>query len=169
MRMLFALLCCVVASLAMGQQLYEKSAGIRLGHTSGLTYKKFVLEDEAVEMILSGRNDGLNLTVLYQFHEPMEFSFNDRFYAAYGIGGHMGYERYNDLFKTLSNEAGDAFIYEDKSFFTMGADLYLGIEYRWLEVPVTLGFDIKPYFNFIGMRYTEAKFWDAAASIKYVF
>jgi len=72
--------------VASSQQLYEKSGGIRLGHTSGLTYKKFITEDEAVELMLSGRNEGMQITVMYQFHEPMEFSFNDRFYLHYGIG-----------------------------------------------------------------------------------
>ncbi|WP_420576916.1 hypothetical protein [Ekhidna sp.] len=151
------------------QQLYEKSGGIRLGHTSGLTYKKFVTEDEAVEMILSGRNEGMQYTALYLFHQPMEFSFNDRFYLHYGIGGHVGYEKFDDISKTLSNAAGDEFVYESKSFYTMGVDASLGIEYRWLEVPATFGFDIKPYFNFIGMRHTKARFWDAAISFKYVF
>lgn len=151
------------------QQLYEKSGGIRLGHTSGLTYKKFVTEDEAVEMILSGRNEGMQYTALYLFHQPMEFSFNDRFYLHYGIGGHVGYEKFDDISKTLSNAAGDEFIYESKSFYTMGVDASLGIEYRWLEIPATFGFDIKPYFNFIGMRHTKARFWDAAISFKYVF
>ena len=151
------------------QQLYDKSGGIRLGHTSGLTYKKFILENEAMEMILSGRNDGLQFTAIYMFHEPMEFSFNDRFYLHYGLGGHIGYEKFDDLAKVLSNAAGDEFIYEERSFFAMGIDGSLGIEYRWLEIPATFGFDIKPYFNFIGMRYTKAKFWDAAISFKYVF
>ncbi len=151
------------------QQLYEKSGGIRLGHTSGLTFKKFINEDEAVEMILSGRNEGMQYTAQYLFHQPMEFSFNDRFYLHYGIGGHIGYEKFDDLSKTLSNAEGDAFIYEAKSYITMGVDASLGIEYRWLEVPATFGFDVKPYFNFIGMRHTKAKFWDAAISFKYVF
>ncbi|MEM7296910.1 MAG: hypothetical protein AAF391_01440 [Bacteroidota bacterium] len=155
--------------IASAQQLYEKSGGIRLGHTSGLTYKKFVTEDEAVDLMLSGRNEGMQFTILYQFHEPMEFSFNDRFYLHYGIGGHIGYEKFDDISKVLSNAAGDEFIFEEKSFFAMGVDASLGIEYRWLEIPATFGFDIKPYFNFIGMRHTRAKFWDAAISFKYVF
>ena len=159
----------LAAFSSYSQQLYEKSGGIRLGHTSGLTYKKFVLEDEAMELILSGRNDGLQFTAIYLFHEPMEFSFNDRFYLHYGLGGHIGYEKFDDLAKVLSNAAGDEFIYEERSFFAMGIDASLGIEYRWLEIPATFGFDIKPYFNFIGMRYTKAKFWDAAISFKYVF
>ena len=154
---------------SVGQQLYVKSGGIRLGHTSGLTFKKFQTEDEAVEMILSGRREGIQYTAMYMFHQPMEFSFNDRFYLHYGIGGHIGYEKFDDLAKTLSNAEGDEFIYESKSYYTMGVDASLGIEYRWLEVPATFGFDLKPYFNFIGMRHTKARFWDAAISFKYVF
>ena len=169
MKNAFVITFLLLSLFVKGQQLYEKSGGIRLGHTSGLTFKKFITEDEAVEIILSGRYDGLQVTTQYLFHEPMEFSFNDRFYLHYGIGGHVGYEKFDDLAKTLVNAEGDAFVYESKSFITMGIDASLGIEYRWLEVPATFGFDIKPYFNFIGMRHTKAKFWDAAISFKYVF
>lgn len=169
MKHLFAALIFITSFTAGAQQLYEKSGGIRLGSTSGLTYKKFVTEDEAVELMLSGRNEGMQFTAIYQFHEPMEFSFNDRFYLHYGIGGHIGYEKYDDIAKVLSNAVGDSFVYQSKSFFAMGVDANLGIEYRWLEVPATIGFDVKPFFNFIGMRYTRATFWDAAISFKYVF
>ena len=151
------------------QQLYEKSAGVRLGHTSGVTYKKFFTENEAIELTLSGRNDGTQFHAIYQFHEPMELAFNDRFYIHYGIGGHIGYEKFDDLAKVLSNAEGTEFIYEERSFYVMGVDVDLGVEYRWLEVPVTFGFDLKPYLNFIGMRHSRTKFWDAAISLKYVF
>ena len=69
----------------------------------------------------------------------------------------------------MSNAEGTEFIYEERSFFVMGVDLDLGVEYRWLEVPVTFGFDLKPYLNFVGMRYSRTQFWDAAISVKYVF
>ena len=38
---------------------YERAAGVRLGVTSGITYKKFTNEQEAIEMIASGRNEGI--------------------------------------------------------------------------------------------------------------
>lgn len=155
--------------MANSQALYEKSAGLRLGNTSGLTFKKFTTEKEAIELILSGRNEGMQFTMMYLFHQPMEFSFNENFYVHFGLGGHLGYERFSDIAKTLTNETGDSFVFEDKSFFVMGIDANLGIEYRWLEVPITVGFDTKPIFNFIGMRYTRASFWDAGISFKYVF
>ncbi|MEQ9402590.1 MAG: hypothetical protein RIM99_03300 [Cyclobacteriaceae bacterium] len=169
MRTLFVVFLVGAVFMANAQQNYEKSAGIRLGTTSGLTFKKFTTEDEAIELILSGRNEGMQFSALYLFHQPMEFSFNENFYVHYGLGGHIGYERFDDISKILVNQAGDAFLFEDKSFFVMGIDASLGIEYRWLEVPITIGFDIKPFFNFIGMRHTRAKFWDSGISFKYVF
>ena len=158
-------------TLAIGLvgQSVDKAAGVRIGKTSGLTYKKFTTENEAVELLLSGRNDGTQFTMIYEFHQPLDIAFDDNFYVYYGIGGHVGYERYNDLNKVLINDDPFEFVFEDRSYFTMGLDAIAGVEYRYLSAPVTIGFDIKPFFNFIGMRYTESFFWDAALSIKYVF
>lgn len=149
---------------------YEQSAGVRLGTTSAVTYKKFIVPEESVEFMLSGRNEGAQFTIMFVKHRQMEFSFNENFYAYYGLGGHFGLERYDDLSKTIvPGDPFDTFITEDKSYFVMGADAIAGIEYRWLSVPVTIGFDLKPYFNYIGMRYIRGTFWDAAISFKYVF
>ncbi|MFT6868281.1 MAG: hypothetical protein ACJA08_003131 [Cyclobacteriaceae bacterium] len=156
------------ATCGFAQQ-YQQSAGIRLGHTSGLTYKKFIHEEEAIELLLSGRKNGMQLTGLYTFHHPMEVSFNENFYVYYGIGAHLGYEKYGNLRRIATSFEPRTFAYEQENYFLMGADAILGVEYRWLSVPVTVGLDIKPYFNFIGMRYSRVKFWDTALSIKYVF
>ena len=65
---------------------YDRAAVVRLGSTSGLTYKKFIVEREAIEMIVSGRNDGTQFTALYEFHKPMEVAFEDEnFHFYYGI------------------------------------------------------------------------------------
>jgi hypothetical protein len=149
---------------------YDRAAGVRLGSTSGLTYKKFIVEREAIEMIVSGRNDGTQFTALYEFHKPMEVAFEDEnFHFYYGIGGHIGFERFDNLSKVLVNEDPLEFVFEDKSYFAMGLDAIVGVEYRYLSVPMTIAFEVKPYFNFIGMRYTNSKFWDAGFSVKYIF
>lgn len=157
------------SSSAMAQSMYEQSTGIRLGHTAALTFKKFMIEEEAIEVMLSGRKDGLQLTTLYTFHKPMEFSFNENFFLYYGVGAHVGYENYDRFSKTLISLEPPAFEFRDRTFFVMGADALLGIEYRWLSVPITVSFDLKPYFTFIGMRYTDGRFWDSAISFKYIF
>lgn len=146
-----------------------RAAGVRLGHTSGVVYKKFTTETEAFELMISGRKEGTQFTALYEFHKPMDVSFDKNFYFYYGIGGHLGYERFDDLNKVLINDDPLEFVFEDKSYFVMGFDLVAGVEYRYLSAPVTIGFEIKPYFNFIGMRYTKSQFWDAALSVKYIF
>jgi len=149
---------------------YERAAGVRLGATSGVTYKKFIVEKEAVEMILSGRNEGTQFTALYEFHTPIEVNFEqENFHFYYGVGGHIGVERFDDLNKVLVSEDPVEFIFEDKSYFAMGLDIIAGVEYRYLSVPMTIAFEVKPYFSFIGMRYTKSKFWDAGLSIKYIF
>ena len=51
----------------------------------------------------------------------------------------------------------------------MGIDGIIGIEYRFLTAPITIGLDMKPYFSFIGFRYVETQFWDTSLSVKYVF
>ncbi len=161
----------LISTITNGQS-YDQSAGVRLGGSSAITYKKFLAPEEAVEFMFSGRNEGAQLGIMYVAHKPMEFSFNENFFGYYGLGGHLGLERYDGLSKEIvpgmSGEP-DSFIYEEKSYFVMGADAIVGLEYRWLSVPITIGFDIKPYFNYIGMRYLRSNVWDAALSFKYVF
>ena len=153
----------------VGWAQYDKSAGLRLGSSSGVTFKKFVHEEEAIELLLSGRNDGLQLTGIYQFHKPMEWNFTDRVYMNYGVGGHFGYERKRQLLLFVNPFDQNELINRNRHQFTMGIDAVVGLEYRWLTVPMTIGFDLKPYFDFTGMRSTKLKFWDSALSLKYIF
>ncbi|MEM7107180.1 MAG: hypothetical protein AAF519_03055 [Bacteroidota bacterium] len=149
---------------------YKNSSGIRLGYTSGLTYKRFISNEQAMEFMASGRNEGFQFTTLYQFHKPMDIGFNDDFYLYYGVGAHVGYERLDD--RRLNgpfNSPTSEFQTREQSFFTMGVNTILGVEYRWLKIPMTVSVDIKPYLDFIGMRRTKLRFWDTAISFKYIF
>ncbi|ELR69788.1 hypothetical protein C900_04635 [Fulvivirga imtechensis AK7] len=56
-----------------------------------------------------------------------------------------------------------------EAFFTMGVNAMVGVEYRWLAVPITISLDFKPYLDFAGMRYANLRFWDTAIAVKYVF
>ncbi|MEM6524097.1 MAG: hypothetical protein AAF693_09905 [Bacteroidota bacterium] len=149
---------------------YKNSSGIRLGYTSGLTYKRFISNEQAMEFIASGRNEGFQLTTLYEFHKPMNIGFDDDFHLYYGVGAHVGYERLDDrLLRGSFNSPGSEFQNREQSFFTMGVNTIIGVEYRWLKVPMTIGLDIKPYLDFIGMRRTKLRFWDTAITFKYIF
>ncbi len=167
-RLILGVLMITLSSVIFAQD-YKHSAGLRLGHTSAITYKDFLVNDEAVELLLSGRRDGLQLTTIYTFHKPLEFEFNENFYLFYGLGAHVGYEEYSGFDKVLTSAEPPRLAFERRTYFVMGADALVGVEYRWLSVPATVGFDIKPYFTFIGMRYIDGRFWDAAITFKYIF
>ncbi len=171
MKSILALIMLSVTAFTCSAQFYKNSSGIRLGYTSGLTYKHFINREQAMEFIASGRNEGFQITSLYQFHKPMEIGFHDEFFLYYGVGGHIGYERLNDQkLRGPYIPGGDPeFQVDERSFFTMGVNTVLGIEYRWLKIPMTIGLDIKPYLDFIGMRRTKVRFWDTALSFKYIF
>ncbi len=164
--LLLVFLCSI---LRVEAQEFKHAAGLRLGHTSGIQYKAMLANQEAIELLISGRHQGVQLTTLYTFHKGLQFGHNENFFLYFGLGAHLGYEEYGDLEKALVSLEPRAFEFRDKSFFVMGADAQVGLEYRWLAVPMTIGFDIKPYFTYIGMRYTELQFWDAGLSLKYIF
>ncbi len=161
---------------SVGLAQYDKSVGLRLGSSSGVTFKKFVHAEEAVELLLSGRNDGLQVTGLYQFHKPTDWNISDRIYLNYGVGGHFGYEKRNQFSVFIDpfnipppNSFNTEIGIRNRHQFAMGIDAIIGLEYRWLSVPMTIGLDLKPYFDFIGMRTTRLRFWDSALSFKYIF
>lgn len=150
-------------------QYYEQSAGIRLGGSYGLTYKKFFNELDAVEFLIGGRDDGIHLTTTYQFNRPLNLSRNETFFLYYGAGAHLGYEKYSIKILVESPPNENDFFYGNQSYFSMGVDAIVGLEYRLLTAPITIGLDIKPYLSFIGFRYTRVDFWDTSLSVKYVF
>lgn len=155
-------------SLSGFSQHYLKSAGFRMGHTTGISYQKFVERNQAVDLMVSGRHNGLQFNTLYKWYSPAQLDFDDKFFIYYGVGGHVGFERLVPYYLEFQPPLLE-FDIRRQSYFTMGVDVILGIEYRMLIAPLTISFDVKPYFNYIGFEHLDGKFWDSALSVKYVF
>ena len=169
LQLILIMLCIGLFLAPANAQYYEQSAGIRLGGSYGLTYKKFFNELDAFEFLLGGREDGIHLTGTYQFNKPLNLSRNETFFLYYGAGGHIGYEKYSTKTLINSQPPESQFVYENRSYFSMGVDAIVGLEYRLLTAPITIGLDMKPYLSCIGFRYTRTDFWDTSLSVKYVF
>ncbi len=161
-----ALLSCSIQASA---QYYLNSAGIRMGGSYGLTYKKFFDEVQAFEILLGSRKGGMQLTGTFQFNKPLNLSKNETFFLYYGGGAHLAFQEHQTKVLDSLNPFVGEFHYENQTYFAMGVDGIIGIEYRFLTAPITIGLDMKPYFTFIGFRYTDANFWDTSLSVKYVF
>jgi hypothetical protein len=149
----FALAICIM-TVSTAQD-YNTGIGFRGGPFLGLTVKHFIGDKAAFEGLLTTRWHGLEVTGLYEIHNPV-FDVN-RLKWYYGGGAHLGF--YN----------GDNTNWGDrgKDYLVVGIDGIIGLEYSFQEIPVNLSLDWKPSFNFVGYSHF---FPDGAAlSIRYIF
>lgn len=82
----------------------------------------------------------------------------------YGGGVHAGYFPYEPqgYYKRVKTDAS----YYTKSVVTIGADVTVQIEYKIPKVPVTLGIEAVPFYEFVN---PGPEFVDFGVSIRYVF
>ena len=168
----FAFLLLLVAQSAFSQD-YKTGIGLRGGWISGLTVKHFIKEGRALEGILSpgygwGRYGGFQVTGLYEIHKPA-FAKDDveGLFWFYGGGAHFGGGYHRDHWH-YNNGAWGGY-YHEHNYVAFGIDFIFGIEYKIEEVPITLGLDVKPFFELVTDRDAHHGFWDSAFSIRYVF
>ncbi len=152
-------------SLPVHAQNYFRAAGIRGGLSSGFTYRQYLDPELAYEGLLSFRKGGLQLTVLREHIQPALFEFSEDFYFTYGYGAHIGFN-YTDNYFFMFHE----YYYYKKRFSPLiGLDGCLGIEYRIPTIPIQIGLDFKPFFEFSMFEFFRIVPWDFAFSIKYIF
>jgi len=156
---------------SVSAQEYKNSTGFRLGKTDGVTYKRFLAETGAVEFMLGfgGYDNGMQIYTTYQWHYQIPGQFTESLYLYYGVGGHVGYIRPYSNRNYYKNDSTVVSENEKQTFYTIGVDGIIGLEYRIFTVPMTVSMELKPYFEFYGLRYTQVKFWDFGFTVKYIF
>jgi hypothetical protein len=154
-----AITCLFIFSLVSisSAQDYRTGVGLRGGFESGLTIKHFVGEKSALEGIFSTRWRGFQMTGLYEIHNQ---AFNEeRFKWFFGFGAHVGFWNGDYTYEYWGTQG--------TNYTVAGLDGILGLEYSFREVPINIGIDWKPTYNF--GDYTG--FWadGGALSIRYIF
>jgi hypothetical protein len=159
------LIALLLISLKVAAQDHLRSAGIRGGLTSGLTFRGYLDPQLAYEGLMSFRENGLQFTVLRQHFQSTLWNISDGFFLIYGYGGHLGFTNshsYELLFRTVHNP--------DRKFSPLlGLDGYLGMEYHIPGIPVQVGIDYKPFFELSLYQYFQMSAWDLAFTLKYKF
>ncbi len=164
MRKLYLLILLIIP-LALSAQEYGRSVGVRGGVRSGIVYKQFVEVDRAIMGILSFKKDGIQLTAIREYYDPTVLNISDRFYFSMGYGGHIGF-LYTDEYRLIYRD----FHYAENKFTpVIGLDAYFGIEYEIKHIPIVVGVDYKPYFEFAVPRFFSLHLGDFAFNIKYMF
>lgn len=158
----------LLASLAVYSQDYKTSIGLRGGWNSGITFKHFIKESKALEIIFStrlGYYRGYQITGLYEIHKAaFTASETEGFFWFYGFGAHFGTGYRYKVWKATGSWTG---YYEDKVYSVFGIDGIFGLEYKIPEIPLTVGVDVKPFIEFATEQGIPLSIWDGALTVRF--
>ncbi len=133
----------IVAILAftntVSAQAYKTGIGVRLSSSqamvnNSITLKHFLNERSAIEALFSF-GDPLSLGALYEIHKPLNTEGLQWFY---GGGGYLGFVKTFNPNKNR-NET-------DVNFGAMGV---LGLDYKFVNLPLNISLDWKPELNLV--------------------
>lgn len=164
MKKLLLILSLFLSTVSLSAQETQRAIGIRGGLSSGFEYRVFTSEYGSYKALLSTRDRGLQLVGLKEFHEPGLFDFSDQLSFIYGFGLHVGYERWD----ALDYHNGYSY-WETRSAPVAGLDGLVALEYNFWEVPISLGFEAKPFFDVFGRKIFRVQPFDFAFTLKYNF
>lgn len=134
-------------SKSSGSSSYKTALGVKVWDGGGISFKHFVSDNNAVELVGYFWSKGARITGLYEIHSPISGATGLQWYI--GPGAHVGF--YN------SKNGDGAFI---------GIDGVLGLDYKFSGAPINMSLDWQPSFEFgdgrgftgswggLGIRYT---------------
>ncbi|MBK6828649.1 MAG: hypothetical protein IPG86_18145 [Chitinophagaceae bacterium] len=152
-KVIVASLCLLLSGISYGQSKsssgssYRTALGVKVWDGGGISFKHFIKDKAALELIGYFWSQGTRITGLYEIHGPINGATGLQWYI--GPGAHIGF--YN-------NKYGDgAFI---------GVDGVIGLDYKFRGAPINISLDWQPSFEFgdnrgfasswggLGIRYT---------------
>lgn len=164
MKRIFITGCLILSVTLLFGQAFRQAIGLRAGLSPGFEYRIHTDESNSYKFLLSNRSDGIQLHGIKEFHRFNLFSFSDQIVFIYGLGIHAGYERY-DVKRFHYNSQ----YYTKETAFLAGLDGLAGAEYTFLEIPISLGFEVKPFFDLFGEKLFRIQPFDFAFTVKYLF
>lgn len=139
---------------------FKSSLGIRAGETSGLSGKYFMKYGNAFETIIGFWPYSLGFTQLYEKHLPTGAN-NMIWYMGVGTHVSFGLLKYRIYYhpEKMDNLSR-------ASAIAAGADLVLGTEYHFKNLPLAISTELKPFteINQSGVLYFSI---DPAINLKY--
>lgn len=131
----------IAISSSLFSQSYNSAIGLRFGYPTAVSYKTFLSEKNAIEAFVGFRSYGfgsfININAAYQIHNPIASVDNLSWYYGLGAGAYL-----------YSYDAG---VVDDGSF-GIGVSGYLGLDYKFDNIPLNLSADWVPTF-FLGGGY----------------
>ncbi|MFM7021497.1 MAG: hypothetical protein ACKOXB_00850 [Flavobacteriales bacterium] len=148
------------SSIAFAQ--YRTSIGAIGGKQGvGLSFKHFIQHEQNIEInFLYRRPGGGQLVGLYQFYKEINNSVlhTRNLSWSWGFGLHAGYWKQHELgYKSDDNKS-------------IGVDLVGAFEYNFGFMPVTIGAQVRPYYEYRTYKYDNVPpgYLDFSAHIRFI-
>ncbi|MEN8115925.1 MAG: hypothetical protein ABFS16_03040 [Bacteroidota bacterium] len=162
-QILITIILCISA-FSLSAQGFSKAIGIRGGMAPGFEYRFYADDANSYKLLLGTRDQGIQLHALKEIHQYDLFSFTDQLVFFYGAGMHAGYQRWEEVYVRDNTRW-----YDTRTAFIAGLDGLVGLEYMFYEVPISIGVEAKPYFDFLGREMFNIELFDFAFTVKYLF
>ncbi len=162
----YLLLIVLLATTSLSAQYMKHAVGLRSGLSQGISFQYFYQEDKDIKLLMSSRDNGVQLTAMVQRYEPVMARFGESFFIFYGLGLHAGITR---------KEAADwpfpkhGYGLHHQARGIIGADAVMGLEFRANTIPVSFGLEYKPFFDLFGHRLLRLGLFDFGFTFKYHF
>lgn len=144
----------------------KNEAGLRGGCSWGANLRLFSDETNAAEALLSFRDGGIQLAAIREKFMPALLTYSGNIFFYYGYGGHLGFTTW---WREKYLEDYDAYTCLRRAAPLAGIDGAAGIEYRFYKMPLTAGFDFKPFAEIGGQKFFRINLWDFGINIRYNF
>ena len=122
---------------------YKKAIGVKM-YPSAISYKTFLTNSKAIEVLGYFTLDGFRTTIMMEKYSA--FANTEQLSWYIGYGGHLGIWSEEWKKNNPSHKAGIA----------VGVDGILGLDYKIKNAPLNLSIDWQPSFNFVGSSYFES-------------
>ncbi len=142
---------------------YQYGMGVRYGYDAGLQYKQFLSDLHPVEVLLTRRfmdYQGVKLIAMYEYQKRNEsrIVFVPNLSWVVGGGFHAAYYAAH-IYDAPNNTQYPT------SVIPIGVDFIVGAEYVFKGIPLAIGLDGRPFYEFVnpGIYY-----FDAGVTVKYI-
>ena len=162
----FIVLLFAMITISTTAQDHYQAIGVRGGISSGITYKRFLDNENAFEGILSFKK-GIRAILLKEFHQPRFSEFSENLYLYHGFGGHFGFLK--DEFNSEKIEIFNSELHKSPSTPIIGLDALIAMEYRFETVPFVFALEYKPYFDLFGENILDLHMADFAFALRYIY
>ncbi len=160
-KTILILLVVLAGKLATGQY-YEKHFGVRIGNTTGFSFKAIKDERLGMEAIIGFRNGGMQVYGLVESYRKVFTSSTDGMRLFFGPGAHVGFTAYRYYNGYGYHNDGPLRFYP-----VLGLDAIVGLEYNFPMTPVVIAIDFKPFVELEGFHKFRANAWDFGIRVSY--